>query len=66
MPGHGPVPRASAEETERVLSWLERPETRLVEMSSGWASPVAGAGRFRDLLSKAEKAASQQSSTERP
>ncbi|SCL68154.1 DNA polymerase-3 subunit epsilon [Micromonospora peucetia] len=66
LPGHGPVPRASAEETERVLSWLERPETRLVEMSSGWASPVAGAGRFRDLLSKAEKAASQQSSTERP
>ncbi|MER7417789.1 DEDD exonuclease domain-containing protein [Micromonospora peucetia] len=66
LPGHGPVPRASAEETERVLSWLERPETRLVEMTSGWASPVAGAARFRDLLSKAEKAASRQSSTERP
>jgi DNA polymerase-3 subunit epsilon len=64
-PGHGPVPRASAEETERILSWLERPETRLVEMSSGWASPVAGAARFRDLLSKAENAASHQLSTER-
>lgn len=64
-PGHGPVPHASAEETERILSWLERPETRLVEMSSGWASPVAGAARFRDLLSKAESAASHQLSTER-
>ena len=50
-------PRATAEETERILSWLERPETRLVEMTSGWASPVAGAGRFRDLLAKAESGA---------
>ncbi|MBQ1072925.1 DEDD exonuclease domain-containing protein [Micromonospora sp. C31] len=66
LPGHGPVPRASAEESERILSWLERPETRLVEMSSGWASPVAGAARFRDLLRKAENAASPQSSTESP
>ncbi|PWU60615.1 endonuclease, partial [Micromonospora globispora] len=65
LPGHGPVPRASAEESERILSWLERPETRLVEMSSGWASPIAGAGRFRDLLTKAENAASRQLSTER-
>jgi DNA polymerase-3 subunit epsilon len=65
-PGHGPVPAASAEESERILAWLERPETRLVQMSSGWASPVAGAGRFRDLLSKAESAASPQLSTERP
>ncbi|MFC8847660.1 MULTISPECIES: DEDD exonuclease domain-containing protein [unclassified Micromonospora] len=65
-PGPGPVPRASAEESERILSWLERPETRLVEMSSGWASPAAGAARFRDLLSKIESAASHQLSTERP
>jgi DNA polymerase-3 subunit epsilon len=65
-PGHGPVPAATAEETERILSWLERPETRLVEMSSGWSSPVAGAARFRDLLVKAEQAVSVQLSTERP
>ncbi|MEV1287881.1 DEDD exonuclease domain-containing protein [Micromonospora sp. NPDC049679] len=56
--GHGPVPNASAEESERILSWLERPETRLVEASSGWASPVRGAARFRDLLAKAERAPS--------
>ncbi|MFC0003363.1 DEDD exonuclease domain-containing protein [Micromonospora siamensis] len=64
-PGHGPVPRASAEESERILSWLERPETRLVEMSSGWSSPVGGAGRFHDLLRKAENGSSAQLSTER-
>ncbi|MBM0258213.1 endonuclease, partial [Micromonospora sp. 4G55] len=64
-PGHGPVPRATAEETERILSWLERPETRLVEMSSEWSSPVSGAGRFRDLLAKAENGGSHQLSTER-
>ncbi|MEV6811257.1 DEDD exonuclease domain-containing protein [Micromonospora sp. NPDC051296] len=64
-PGHGPVPAASPEESERILSWLERPETRLVEMSAGWASPVAGAARFRDLLSKAESAASHQLWSER-
>ncbi|SCL18047.1 DNA polymerase-3 subunit epsilon [Micromonospora pallida] len=64
--GHGPVPAATAEETERILSWLERPETRLVEMSAGWSSPVAGAARFRDLLAKAEQAVSAQLSSERP
>ncbi|SFB79101.1 DNA polymerase-3 subunit epsilon [Micromonospora sediminimaris] len=64
-PGHGPVPAASPEESERILSWLERPETRLVEMSAGWSSPVAGAARFRDLLTKAENAASRQLWSER-
>ncbi|HET6213912.1 MAG TPA: DEDD exonuclease domain-containing protein, partial [Micromonosporaceae bacterium] len=53
-PGPGPTPCASAAETERVLAWLERPETRLVEVSDGWASPASGALRFRDLLARAE------------
>ncbi|SCG46603.1 DNA polymerase-3 subunit epsilon [Micromonospora humi] len=65
LPGHGPVPAATAEETERILSWLERDETRLVETTAGWASPVAGAGRFRDLLAKAENGGSHRFSTER-
>ncbi|MFC4105496.1 DEDD exonuclease domain-containing protein [Micromonospora zhanjiangensis] len=65
LPGHGPVPNASAEETERILSWLERPETRLVEISTPWSSPARGAARFRDLLGKAEAASSAQLSTER-
>ncbi|MFY1699045.1 DEDD exonuclease domain-containing protein [Solwaraspora sp. WMMA2101] len=56
-PGHGPTPRASAEESERILSWLEPPQTRLVSVTGGWASPVRGAGRFHQLLVKAEEAA---------
>jgi DNA polymerase-3 subunit epsilon len=56
VPGPGPTPAASAAETERILTWLERPETRLVEVSAGWASPVRGAGRFRGLLARAEAA----------
>jgi DNA polymerase-3 subunit epsilon len=64
-PGPGPVPAASAAETERILAWLERPDTRLVEASSGWASPVRGAARFRNLLIKAEFAASAKDSTDR-
>lgn len=57
LPGPGPTPCASAGETERILAWLERPETRLVQVSDGWASPAAGAGRFQDLLRRAEDGA---------
>jgi DNA polymerase-3 subunit epsilon len=55
-PGPGPTPCASAEESERVLAWLEKPDARLVEMSEGWALPATGAGRFRDLLTRVERA----------
>jgi DNA polymerase-3 subunit epsilon len=65
LPGPGPTPSASAGETERVLSWLERPETRLVETSAGWASPVRGAGRFQQLLVLAEAAAGARGSADR-
>ena len=58
LPGPGPVPAATAEETERILAWLERPDTRLVETSGDWALPVNGAARFSTLLRKAEAAAS--------
>ncbi len=57
-PGHGPTPRASPEETERILAWLERPETRLVKADMGWSSPATGAGRWRPFLTRAEAAAS--------
>jgi DNA polymerase-3 subunit epsilon len=58
LPGPGPVPAATAEETERILAWLERPDTRLVETSGDWVSPARGAGRFSSLLTRAEAAAS--------
>jgi DNA polymerase-3 subunit epsilon len=55
-PGIGPTPAATAEETERLLAWLERPGTRLVSTSDGWALPVDGAARFAELLRKADAA----------
>jgi DNA polymerase-3 subunit epsilon len=47
---------ATVEETERVLGWLDQPETRLVELSSAWAYPVTGAARFSALLTQLEAA----------
>jgi DNA polymerase-3 subunit epsilon len=41
----GPVPAATAEETEKVLRWLEAPGIRLVEVDGEWTCPVAGATR---------------------
>jgi DNA polymerase-3 subunit epsilon len=65
LPGPGPVPAATAEETERILAWLELPDTRLVETSGDWVSPVRGAARFSGLLTRAEAAASIQDSSVR-
>ncbi|GAA0567601.1 DEDD exonuclease domain-containing protein [Paractinoplanes ferrugineus] len=65
LPGPGPVPAATAEETERILAWLERPDTRLVETSGDWVSPVRGAARFSTLLNRAEAAASGKDSAVR-
>jgi DNA polymerase III subunit epsilon len=45
----GPVPAATAEETERVLRWLEAPGIRLVEVDGEWTCPVAGATRHLAL-----------------
>lgn len=56
LPGPGPVPCASPEETERILSWLDRPETRLVEISSEWSTPIGAAARFTPLLEQLDHA----------
>lgn len=44
-PGLGPTPAASAEETEKVLRWLESPGIRLVHVDGEWSCPVRGAER---------------------
>ncbi|MFZ0324537.1 MAG: DEDD exonuclease domain-containing protein [Actinomycetes bacterium] len=43
VPGPGPTPAATAEETECVLRWLDTDGVRLVLLDGTWASPVAGA-----------------------
>ncbi len=45
----GPVPAATAEETERVLRWLESPGVRLIDVEGEWTCPVAGATRHLAL-----------------
>jgi len=50
LPGVGPLPCATAEETERILHWLEEPGTRLVEVTGTWSCPARGAGGLGDLL----------------
>jgi DNA polymerase-3 subunit epsilon len=57
-PAPGPTPAATAEETERVLAWIERPDARLVSVSDGWSIPARGAARFTALLAKADAARS--------
>ena len=47
--GPGPIPAATAEETERILRWLESPGIRLVEVDGEWTCPVGGATRHLAL-----------------
>jgi DNA polymerase-3 subunit epsilon len=45
VPGPGPLPAATAEETEVVLRWLESDGVRLVHVEGEWSCPVDGATR---------------------
>ncbi len=45
----GPVPSATAEESERILRWLESPGVRLVDVDGEWTCPVGGATRHLAL-----------------
>jgi DNA polymerase III subunit epsilon len=54
LPDGGPLPAATAEETECVLRWLDQPGTRLVELDGQWASPAYGANRWRAWLAQVD------------
>jgi DNA polymerase-3 subunit epsilon len=43
VPGPGPTPAATAEETEKVLRWMESDGVRLVHVDGEWSCPVGGA-----------------------
>lgn len=51
-----PLPAASAEETQTVLAYVERPEVRLVRATEGWAQPAGGAGRWQEFCTAATTA----------
>jgi DNA polymerase-3 subunit epsilon len=55
LPGVGPLPAATAEETHCVLRWLEAGDTRLVRIDGTWASPAFGAGAHRGWLDLADE-----------
>jgi DNA polymerase-3 subunit epsilon len=59
MAAPGPLPAASAEESSTILNWLDRPGTRLVQLSSPWACPVRAAGRWQSFTSAAAVARGQ-------
>jgi len=46
----GPAAAASAEETEKVLRWLDASDVRLVTIDGEWTCPVHGAGAARGHL----------------
>ena len=50
LPGHGPAPAATPEESDKILKWLEQPGVRLVHLDGVWACPVNGAESQRSLL----------------
>jgi DNA polymerase-3 subunit epsilon len=43
VPGPGPTPAATAEETEKILRWLEADGVRLVRVDGEWSCPLGGA-----------------------
>ncbi len=48
-PGPGPTPAATAEETEKILRWLESDGVRLVHVDGEWSSPISGARKHLRL-----------------
>ena len=51
LPSFGPLPAASAEETETLLRWLESDGVRLVHVDGDWSCPVGGAERHSSAYS---------------
>jgi len=54
VPGPGPAPSATSEETEKVLRWLESPGVRLIDVDGVWSCPIQGAESQRRFLDAIE------------
>jgi DNA polymerase-3 subunit epsilon len=53
-PTPGPAPTATAEESERILRWLESEGVRLIAVEGEWCCPVTGSGRHVHLHDAAD------------
>jgi DNA polymerase-3 subunit epsilon len=51
----GPVPAATAEESEKILRWLESPGVRLVDVDGEWTCPLGGAARHLAIYDAAHQ-----------
>jgi len=58
LPGFGPTPAATAEETEKILRWLESAGVRLAHVEGEWTCPVGGATRHLDVHDAVERSRS--------
>ncbi len=57
LPGIGPTPSASGEETERILAWLLLSDVKVVAIDGTWAMPPRHAAeRWRGLLDRVDSA----------
>ncbi len=54
VPGAGPAPAATPEESEKILRWLELPLVRLVHVEGVWSCPVDGAQSQQGFLDAVE------------
>jgi DNA polymerase-3 subunit epsilon len=57
--GPGPTPAATAEESEKILRWLESDGVRLVHVDGEWSCPVGGATkhlRLHDVVEQSRAA----------
>jgi DNA polymerase-3 subunit epsilon len=45
---------ATVDETELILRWMEKPGTRLVELTGTLASPAPGTGAFSSFLARVD------------
>jgi DNA polymerase-3 subunit epsilon len=53
--GPGPTPAATAEESEKLLRWLESEGVRLVHIEGEWTCPIGGATKHMALHDAAQQ-----------
>jgi len=55
VPGPGPTPATTAEESEKILRWLESDGVRLVHVEGEWSCPVGGAKKHLQVHDAVEE-----------